>query len=712
MKTLAYATVIAAVLGVLGWNKFQEYWGRRHEILGQTIRQQLELFAPEWEVTFDSAELKDDATVVLTNVAVGVRGRSEPLLDLREIEINLDRSLITNQQQAFPTKVVLRHPRVLVERGPDGFWNWENIPRIPQSDNPIPVIELEQGTLFLQVAAHDMLPSTEFAIQQIHIEVTPTGFRELSIRGESALDVVGSLEFQGGVNLNNGYWHVAGICPELREAGRLVGLATGISPQAQSRFDLIAQSTARGRSSSDSTAPGGLPPKPIQTVGAATIDEFGGMSHANGVGTSPLFTIPQLGVSANVAVAFHVSSEGPDSWVQYQVQTRIKDGIIDNPALPIPLQNLSGEVYVDNSQIVLKEVRARNGDSDLFLDGTIPQSQPPEAMQGVTQGVSQSTSQGTKPGTTSFLMQAKNLAFDRQMRSLLPVGMLKLYDSLQPAGRFDIDASYVDDGKSAPKLTLREFIARDCSVLPEAFQYPVTQVQAKVWQEGDLFQVTGTGVCAGQTCTAAGWFRDPGPRVQASLVLRGQNLPINEQSIAALKLPSQQGARTTLERMQLRGLADAELVLTKTGIEGEKMKMTLNGVVHDASLNYQLFPYAITGFSGRVSVDPLSPDPAQRDVWHFTEMTGRHGDAALQAEAHLGTVGGRKVLNMQVSATAVPIDRELHTACVTASPAMQEVFSSLMEGGQLDAQGINIVWSPGVPLSISVPSLIATNARV
>src|SRR5690606_7601249 len=116
--------------------------------------------------------------------------------------------------------------------------------------------------------------------------------------------------------------------------------------------------------------------------------------------------IPSLGIAAQVQIAFTLDSESFTAPVKYQAAVRLKQGVINNPALPVPLHDLEGDIFLDNSQIVVRELQAANRESRLYVDGRMSRDPLPPAK--------------------SFTVKAVNLSFGRDIHQHLPPTLLRL----------------------------------------------------------------------------------------------------------------------------------------------------------------------------------------------------------------------------------------------------------------------------------------------
>ncbi len=109
---------------------------------------------------------------------------------------------------------------------------------------------------------------------------------------------------------------------------------------------------------------------------------------------------------------------------------------------------------------------------------------------------------------TSLKLHADNLPVDKRVRELTPK-VTKLYDLLQPEGRFDIDVSYAPD--RSPPIVLNEFKVRDGSMKHDLFRYQVNTITGTIVQQDDKFVFNMLGQASGHQGRLTGYVRVNAP---------------------------------------------------------------------------------------------------------------------------------------------------------------------------------------------------------
>lgn len=676
-RTLLWTVfLVAALAGAARWY-WNDLWSRRNELLAEGIRHHLTAYFPEWRVDFDRAEWEGNGQVRLGNVRIAELTDREPLIVVPEVTLHLDPDLLREGLQVFVNRVELHRPQVLLLRNPTGVWNWEDLPDLPSGDRPAPDIFVRDGAVEIRVEADGFLPRTEFHLRGLEAVFANESFQRYRLRGRSTADTAGAVEFEGTLNVETWAWSLDGRCAQLRSPDALLELAARLSEETRTQLHSLARQMAV-----DPASAGGEGESAIRPA-----------SRSQPLVCSPSgCAIPALGIAARIELAFHIDQSSPGSLCQYQIGVRFADGVIDNPALPAPLRNLSGEVYLDNAQIILHSLQAATGDSRLFLEGRL--SRDPAAP------------------ARRFTFQAKNLEFGREIQQHLWGNLLQLYESLRPAGRFNVDIAAATDGRSPWQIHLNQFEVFDCSLLPQAFPYPVQAVAGDIRQQEDRFLLNFTGLAGDRPFTAQGEVSRLGPGLELAIDFRVENLPLDDTLRRALTADDLDEIGTTLDHLRLSGLVDVQARLVRTGRSEDPWKIALHARFHQATVNFVYFPYPITELSLVVRHDPLTDDPGQRNVWQILDIQGRHGPARISGSGAFGQRGGQSLLDLQLSSRETPIDRDLELACVAASPLLQEAFDSIGRSGTVDVENARILWTPAAPPVIVLPTLVVKDASV
>lgn len=671
-RTCVWMCLLLAGLGWYAWGQWNQLWSRRHEIIAAQMRARFAQAAPDWTLEFASVELLDDARVRVKELRIGHRKRREPLVFVPDVMVHLDRDLLAESLQVLATRIELYQPVVRLSRDAAGVWNWEDWPLLSGAGAPTPEIHCQDGTVQVRIAAGEAVPETHFDLSQINVVGLCRAFHQYDVQGESLVDTAGALTFTGQLDLDTWDWSLAGRCAELSSPDNLLQLAAGLSPDARNRLDALAAQCPAARPDD---------PAVIRPVANSAREP-----------AAPRCTLPALGVSARMELAFRLECATETQPLQYQFGVRLQDGVIRNAALPLPLHDLSGELFLDNSQVVLKSLRASNGASRLFIDGHIRRDAAVPARK--------------------FVIQAQNLEFGREIESHLWGCLKTLYDTLRPAGRFNIDVAAETDPAGQWQVQLNQFEAFDCSVVPAVFPYPAHGVSGRIWQEQDRFLVDFSGFAGQQTVTARGDVRNIGPLAETNIAIQVRGVPIDDMLRGAFTTPKLEFAHRALEQLRLTGVADVDARVIKRGVPHEPVQVAIDARLRDGTMLCQHFPYQLTDVSGRILHDPLSPDPGLQHVWQLSELRARHGAAEISGTGGFAAREPAALLDLHFDAFRVPIDRELELACLAASPPLRELFDSVGRAGTVDLRNARLLWSPASRPVIALPDIAVHDAMV
>ena len=685
MMLLSFAGVVGG--GAYVWQALHDYDRIIRDELENALREKV----PEWDVEFADVRLDLSAAAArLSDVSLRPKGREGALVHVKQIVATLDRQLLTDSQLFRVHRVALIEPTVWVRRHAAGDWNWQYLAPPPRSDAPCPDVDIVRGTIVVRSERTAQLPETEFSCRSVNGRLVPSGHRRYVVRIKTDVDHAGSLAINGSIDLPSRAWQLNGDIIALDTQQGVLGVATGLSPELRDRVRELSEQEAIA-DWGPSTETSGLP---------RTVSASGGAPVRTAQAQVPQseFSLPELGVRAELDVHFELGQAQSGAPFQYAVEATIHQGEIVNPALPVPLYNLRGRIRASHEEIVIEDVAAANGNSELFVSGRLGR---------LASGWSK-----------DFTVRAEKLELSRRVRDYLHNdAWRRLYDQIQPAGIFDLDVHVAHDGDAPWRITLNEFTAIDCSLLHEAFQYPIDHITGSIQQTGYDFLVDLDGFAGDRPIDLRGQMRNPGPELEATFHITVNDAPLDRRVIEALKLPKYDRVCRALELLQLQGLANVRATLSRPGGPNQKFALQLHADVRDGTLDYKLFPYRITNLTGSIHFDPF--DPALGRAWHFRDLKGIHEDSSgrrapttLTGEASYDLRAPPGQLDLVVSAENAPIDKDLHRACLTANGELTRIWKELSPEGQLGIKDLRVAWRPGSPVDVALPSVHLTNGRL
>ncbi len=653
-------------------------WERRHEYIRDAIKTAFAEQMPDWQLEFRQARLDDDGRLRIEEVVLVPKGSSAVLLSIPEMVLELDEELLA-ARHFHVRRIRFERPVVRLVRNSVGVWNLGPLPTM-ESSGASPEIVIHDGTVLVRLDETEYTPMIEVGCRHVEGGLTPTGWQCYELIGQTNVDHAGALEIAGQFNLLTGKWRIDGAVERLRTAEELFEIAAGFSDEMRSQLHEMANAPPIIRTAE----------LPDDLMGRPTRWDSG-----NGVPILPASTSPvpaaasqNLGINAVVDVGFALSQDDFDDTVAYSVDLSILSGSIDNNAIPVPLSNLRGNVSLSPEEIVIDHLSASNGNSELLVSGRV--SRDPIGPRDLT-------------------VKAENLTLGPDLGRFLPPKFAELYNLLSPSGNFDVDVRYNTAAPGIP-WTLNEFTARNCRVVHGWFQYPVESVQGTIKQLGDEFHIDMRGVAGRSPVTMTGVVLNPGPEADATFSLSTRQLPVDPPFIMAFVNERWQAMRSAMESLSLRGVADWDVTLVRPPGLDQRWIAKVDGTVTHGSINYERFPLPLNDFAGEVHFDGFTDS-----VWRFDNLVGKHGNSVITGHGTFTRQELPGLLNLQLTAHNVPLDRDLRLACSVAnSEVFDPIWEELSPEGQISLHDMQVLWIPGAGsnLDITLPSILLSDGRM
>ena len=632
LKTFLWMIVLVAAGAYIGKGYVLRAWNGRDAVIKQEVVKALKKLLPDAEIGLDEVQYDFGHEIVLTGFSLTPPQGDVPIVKLPETVIHINRDALIERQQLEILKVIVKAPRLEVVRGADGSWNWQTLLFPPQQEKgSLPEFLIEDGTVVVRVEQAPGVPPGVLVLEHMDIELLPSGKRQFQIKATSNCEHTGAIELAGHWNIDEQTGHLRGKLTQITAGQELVGVAASFAPEVRTKlaewekkFLELLSKPADAQDGSPFGVSG-----PIKAVGAA--DSI-------------------LGLKAKFNVAFGVTRPEPKTTPTFHVAMNIVDGEITNPALPFPLHDLRGELYADNDRFVVKELTAHNGATKLLVDGK---------LEGREAGY---------PGRIEVTIN--NVVCDQRLRSRLSAGFGRIYDQHQPQGDLDMHAVLVNaDRRWKPEGLI--VTAKDCSVMHEAFPYPVEHANGSITLQDGKLIIDVMGMAGNRPITLEGTVENPGANATILLTIRTSDLPIDATFIKACT-PQ---LRSAIQRMRLTGFIDGEVRLTKA--PQQPFVPRIEALLRNGAMNYDAFPYRVEGITGRLSA--IGPN------FEFKELIGRHGKEEKTVIAAEGdyrklnnTVGE---LKLKIVTQAAPLDESLYRA-VPAS--LQRVWREFRPMGLVD----------------------------
>ncbi len=633
--------------GAYAWH----LWNHSDEVLRQLVLAKLHEFAPDWQVEFQRAQFDFQGRVRLYNLTLKTPGPDNPdLIAVPEIIVVIDPERLTERHPPIQQIRLLR-PHVQLARSAAGAWNWRQLPPRPHLDGTIAEWQIEQATVTVRLDHDAGRTPVSLKLRDVDAQFVPSGKRQFQIRSEGKLDLADTFQGDGQWNLDTNLWSFSGEIRDFKVEQRVYDIAARLSPDAEK---LLRRYGTR----------------PRHTAGAAAGPPAASLTPGEPLPPAAI----SLGATATLDARFRVMQWQPDAELEYRAALHIEHGEVLNPWLPYPLYDLRGEVYLDNSQIVLRQFTGRNGATQMTLDGKV-------AGRGEVR-------------PADLTIAVTDLAIDDRLRAWMTDDQRRVNDSLRLTGVIDGLWKLTYNGRDRwdreSTVTLK-----NCAAAYERFPYPVEQIQGTLKYRGEILDISVRGIAGQHPVTVTGRFRKPGPAAEAVLDIEVTGMRLDDKFRAACPLKVQK----TLDAIRLQGRCSGHVQLVRPAGLNQKYSHVVAARLENCTLSARQFPYPVTNITG--IVDGVG------DRWIFTEMRGKHESTDLSATGSFGPDDlGAELLELKIQVAAADFDSQLQAAL---PENWQTVWKEFNPTGRVDA-AIGVRWSPGLPPDVDLDARLSDAA--
>ena len=483
-------------------------------------------------------------------------------------------------------KIELIRPRLRVRRGHDGKWNLQDLLAQPSTPQPaLPAIVIHQGTLILE-DRKDQAKAAALEINDISLTIINDPLPRVTIRGAANSDLLGKLHLQGSLD-------------RLTSEAYLAFRATQV-PLTQMLLARLPTQCPR--------------------------DLLAGL---------------RLDASANLEgkVSYHPSQPQP---MYYDVRCEVKQGKLQHPKLPLPLDDLHMKFNCSNGELRLETLTARSGTTEIEGHGT---AQLPCAEQ-------------------EFEMQLdlRHVMLGRELAERLPVKIRNLHELFQPDGPTTIHfACAKHEGEWAPiatgepsQVSLRP---EGISLAFKGFPYPLQRARGSVDYNllNQHVHVDLTAYAGERPVFLHGYWNGEGLEADVKLDIHANDVAIDEKLSQALHTDSLDNLRALAASFHPTGKLDVKSLIRK--VPGEPFRNEFHLHFHDASICWDQLPYPLKDVSGTIDIYP--------GHWEFHEFQGVHNGGHVLVH---GTSkprdekGDKHGIALEITGRNVPLDDDLREA--------------------------------------------------
>ncbi|MDA1164430.1 MAG: hypothetical protein O3B13_15155 [Planctomycetota bacterium] len=698
-KTLLWLmAIVVVVAGATGWVGYH-YWSNADRILHETVARQLNEWYPELKFQLGRFRLDWSGQIHVEQFSLTLPDSERPLIDLPDTIVDLDRDALINRQEPVILRLRLLRPQIEATRLPDGTWDFQKLPTLPESNKrqSLPACDLENAQLVLHIQqSGDTRPATVI-VDNANLKLTPNGKRSLLLEGDALIQRIGRLKIDGRINVDTKTGSLTGTLAGVQVGNDLLQYAASFQPSVTEKVAAVKQrllDEMLKHPDPKASLPfsiAGLADQPATTfpeIRQATLSNTRvGVLQTSGSGGQRVrgHDIPPrmvgasnsiLGLIANLDVSFRLAIPEAGSTPDLRLLMDINGGQITNTALPFPLDNLNGQVEYGARSLTIRKLTADNGPTEVNISGTLLDSAAGPSGQ--------------------LNLKIKNLICDERLRSRLSIGFGKIYDIHHLEGLLDMNVSIVSapGGKWTPQGLLVR--ANRASVMHDTFPYPIHDATGTIVQDGRDLRIDMEGRVGDRPIAIKGFVRNPGPDAWVVFEIDVEDFPLDGSFYNACNPKLQH----VLDSINLGGLVDAHCRLERKPGPDHRMSPSLVGFLKAGTMAFQKFPYRIENLIGKVEFDG-------RD-WSFKELRGTHDSAQLSADGSYTTSTGTGDLQLTVTTEEAQIDESLRTVLPSH---LQRLWSEFSPGGTIRRLVTEVRMLQGEPISIALPDIQIENGR-
>ncbi len=338
---------------------------------------------------------------------------------------------------------------------------------------------------------------------------------------------------------------------------------------------------------------------------------------------------PLHGLRAACSLDFCVKhSRAAEEPLEFKIDGRLSQGRFDDPRLPQALTDLAARFHVDNGGIHVDQLTAKSGHSSLNLFGEL---------------------RGFAPGAPMFVqVEADHLLVGRDWESRLTGELRELWRKFLPAGELHAQLRLSFDGdRWQPEIKLT---CINVSYTFYKFPYRVDRATGVVTLRDNHLSMDLKAFAGGRPIKIDAEVDDPGPRFTGAVVVRGENMPVEPNLLAALKPKPQE----ILRSLNPVGTFDFLMRVLRDRADQPYVNQQLALELNRCSVLFDKFPYPLNNVTGTVQM--------KDGHWWFDNLQGTNDTGTIFCHGTLKPALDGAELMLHFSGENVPLEEELRDA--------------------------------------------------
>jgi hypothetical protein len=610
VRGIVYGIVAAAAAGALLYQRWTNPSAVREQVISS-----LHAALPGAHVSVDSARLRILGGIQLNGLRLSREDDPEKheFLHIPSAIFYHDKEKILDGELRL-RKVELVRPRLRIRRSRTGAWNLEGLARSlgdgPQSQ--MPAIVIHQGTLILEDRLDPTRPML-FEIADVSLTLVNDPATRVTIHGTANSDLLGKLQLDGLVDRSTNDVSLAFRASNIPLTQTL---ATKIPIQCPQ--DLFANLTVSGQAKVE----GKVVYQPSQA--------------------QPIF---------------------------YDVRCEIREGKLQHPALPLPMDRLQATLTCSNGELHLEKLSAWSGRTQIDARGMalLPCVDQEFAVDLNLQHV----------------MLGK--AFSDRLAEKLPK-LRDLHEMFKPDGPTTIQivcarhgGKWVEVSPDNPSRVLLK--PENIAMAFRGFPYPLERTTGSVSYNLENQHVEFSLLAHAaddRPVEMKGHWNGDGDQADVKFFIKADDVPIDEKILHAFHTESLAMTGAFIESFNPAGRVDVKAYIERE--RGQEFRNEYRLFIHDAAIRWKKFPLALKNVSGYLNILP-------DQNWTFHDFQGmhQHGHIMLNGRSmpRIDDKGEKTFgVSMEITGRKLPLSSELHEA-LRHMPGLYKSWETFRPHGDL-----------------------------